>query len=241
MISLLSPERPLLASSAGSSRTCTARYKGLRHPPRQTSLRGRWIARAGAGRPVRSGQGSSGRGGAGAGRGSGGGGDEGVYGDRWLGQGCSRAGAGGPVHAGWCPFPSGFPPAAFDFDFAAGLPACLRFAAVPDLGRAPLGVWVRSGTLWAALVARFCRPAAPPSGGTVAARVVTALCRWCAGGVRGFGPGGGCSCVLGRGGGVGCRSVLASCSSRSWFGLCRCRLGWAGRGKGGGVRGETPG
>ena len=90
-------------------------------------------------------------------------------------------------------FPSGFPPA------AVGLPACLRFAAVPDLGRAPLGVWVRSGTPLSSVVGAFLqagRPTAPPSGGTVTARAVTALCGWCAGAVRG----GVCTCgvLVGR-------------------------------------------
>ena len=61
------------------------------------------------------------------------------------------------------------------------------------------------------------RPTAPPSGGTVAARVVTALCRWCAGTVRAFGPGADVPCVLGRGGGMGSRSVLASAC------CCACR------------------
>lgn len=45
------------------------------------------------------GRGSSGRGGIGAGRGGGRGGDEGLYGDRRVGQRRSAPGAGGPVSA----------------------------------------------------------------------------------------------------------------------------------------------
>jgi hypothetical protein len=114
----------------------------------------------------------------------------------WARRGGRKGGVGetwrgtlGPEGEG---FPSGFPPAAFDF--AVGLAACLRLLLFPT-SVAPLAVGVRSGTAVSSVVCAFLqagRPTAPPSG----AQWPNGRGRDWAGGVRGL-----CSTYVGRVGG----------------------------------------